>query len=158
MKTYILDRFLATTILLVILGGCAFFSDENSHYAIQLQNDHTKHELKVELAKTHDELRQGLMNRENLKEGRGMLFIYEEPRIPSFWMKNMLIPLDIIFIDKDLKIKHIVPDTPPCPQNEKCPTYSPNVAVQYVLEVPAGYAEKYQINKGDLLVLSDLID
>ena len=153
-----IQRLIFITVLLVVLVGCAFFSDEKSHYSIQLQNDHTKHELRVELAKTPDELRQGLMHRENLKEGRGMLFVYEEPRIPSFWMKNMLIPLDIIFIGGDLEIKHITSQVPPCPQDEKCPTYSHPIPVKYVLEVPGGYAKKYQIYKGDLLVLSDLID
>ena len=150
-----IQRFIFITVLLIVLVGCAFFSDKKSHYAIQLQSDNMEHELMVELAKTPEEIRQGLMYREELEEGKGMLFVYEEPNIPSFWMKNMLIPIDMIFIGEDLEIKHIISDTPPCPQDEECPTYSPNVAVQYVLEVPAGYAKKYQIVEGNLLKLSD---
>ena len=150
-----IQRLIFITVLLVVLAGCAFFSDEKSHYTIQLQSDHARYELKVELAKIPEEIRQGLMYRDHLEEGRGMLFVYEEPHILNFWMKNMLIPIDMIFIGEDLTIKHVVHAARPCPQNEKCPTYSPNVEVQYVLEVPAGYAKKYQIDEGDILVLPD---
>ncbi len=147
-------KFLVAIALIIIIGISAilfFQKDDLSH--IKLKTEQAEHGLMVELAKTPEEIRQGLMHREELEDGRGMLFVYEEPHIPSFWMKNMLISLDIIFIGEDLQIKHIAYEVPPCPQDEICATYSPTVPVQYVLEVPGGYSEERNINLGDRLTL-----
>ncbi len=93
---------------------------------------------KVEVVRTPDEKAMGLMYRKTLPEGWGMLFVYDNPSLLSFWMKNTLIPLDILFIGSDLRIKHIAADTPPCPPQSQCPTYAPSEPVHYVLELNGG--------------------
>lgn len=78
------------------------------------------------------------MNREFLAEDAGMLFVFERMRpFRSFWMKNTLIPLDMIWIDDSQRIVHIEEDVPPC-EVENCPTYSPGATESsYVLEINA---------------------
>ena len=66
----------------------------------------------------------------------------------------MLISIDMLFIGDDLEIKHIAHNAPPCPPEElRCPHYRSPVPVQYVVEVPSGYIERYNINIGDSVVL-----
>ncbi|MFH1657459.1 MAG: DUF192 domain-containing protein [bacterium] len=97
--------------------------------------------FEVELAETSEELSRGLMFREELAENKGMLFVFPEERMAPFWMKNTLIPLDIIWINQNREIVFINKDSQPCPP-EWCVPINPGVAAKYVLEVNAGIAEK----------------
>jgi YVTN family beta-propeller protein len=105
----------------------------------------------VEVPDDLEESMRGLMFRIHLPWNAGMLFPYsnEEPR--TFWMKNTLIPLDMIFVDSSSKIIEIKENVPPCSQDE-CPTYPSKEPAQYVLEVNAGFAHEKGINVGDRLV------
>src|SRR6185369_13014704 len=106
--------------------------------------------VKVEVA-SNDELRaQGLMYRDHLAEDRGMIFLFPEKGDYAFWMKNTIIPLDMIWIDETKKVVHVAHDVPPC-QADPCPSYPPGVKAQYVLEVAAGVAAKHHVADGDLL-------
>ncbi len=106
--------------------------------------------VRVEIA-ADDELRaQGLMYRDRLLSGTGMLFFFAQDGEYPFWMKNTRIPLDIIWIDSDRRIAHISHETPPC-QVENCPNYPPNAIARYVLEVAGGVAKEHGLKKGDLL-------
>ncbi|MFA4886665.1 MAG: DUF192 domain-containing protein [Candidatus Nanoarchaeia archaeon] len=107
----------------------------------------------VEIADTFEERAQGLMFREHLDEYAGMIFIYPKEQHAGFWMKNTLISLDIIFIDKDFKIVDIH-TAQPCVNEDECIPYGPTEQVQYVLEVNAGYAEKNGIKKGDFILFN----
>ena len=108
--------------LLIILGliltGCT-----SANYVIIKDKD-----VEVEIVKTEEDIRQGLMFRENL-EG-GMLFLFEEESKKSFWMKNTLIPLDIRFINSE---KEIVDTTTmqPC-KADPCETYTSKGDAMYV--------------------------
>ena len=82
------------------------------------------------------------MHREQLDQNKGMLFIYNESKISKFWMKNTLIPLDIIWIDGNSKIIHIEKNVQPC-ITEICKTYGPDIKNKYVLEINAGLIDKY---------------
>lgn len=73
------------------------------------------------------------MNRESLSDNNWMLFVFENPWIYSFWMKNTLIPLAWIRIDSDLKIVDII-EMNPC-NTENCEIYNPKSKAQYVLEI-----------------------
>lgn len=97
-------------------------------------------EFSVEVARTEVEITQGLSNRTALGSD-GMLFVIDPPRIPSFWMKGMSFPLDIIWIrnGKIIKIDHGVPVF--MQQVVNPPTYQPPSAVDHVLELPAGVAK-----------------
>ncbi len=88
----------------------------------------------------------GLSGRESLDEDRGLLFIFDQPGIYSFWMKDMNFPIDIIWISSDLKIVYIKPDASPLYYPE---TYKPEADAQYVLEVVAGFSEKNNLKIGD---------
>ena len=102
----------------------------------------------IELAKTQAERQQGLMHRQSLDENSGMLFIFDNEDIHSFWMKNTLIHLDIIWIDKENKIVHIEHSVPPCIA-DPCSSYTPKEKAIYVLEINAGLIEKYGFKEGD---------
>lgn len=101
----------------------------------------------VELAITPEEKAKGLMHREYLDENKGMLFIFEDEKAPSFWMKNTLIPLDMIFINSENKIVDILL-AEPC-KKDPCKSYTPKADAKYVLEVNAGFSERHNAKIGD---------
>jgi len=105
----------------------------------------------VELAETSGEKSQGLMYRENLAENRGMLFIFDQEGPYSFWMKNTLIPLDIIWLDENKEVVFIVKNAQPCKQ-EICPSIKPDNEAKYVLEINAGLSDKLNLKIGDKVI------
>ena len=102
------------------------------------------HAVDAEVAASDPARTRGLMWRSELPEGKGMLFIFARQEVRSFWMRNTLIPLDLIFIAEDKKIVGIVRQAEPkttSPRGVKAPSL-------YVLEVPGGWAEKNGIQPG----------
>lgn len=106
----------------------------------------------IEIADTPEERQLGLMNRQELPESSGMLFIFQQPGQYKFWMKNTLIPLDMIWINDQNKIIDIKQATP-C-TTDPCPTYGPSEFSSYVLELNSGISQKYKINIGDTVKIS----
>jgi uncharacterized membrane protein (UPF0127 family) len=104
----------------------------------------------VEIAADEDTRQQGLMYRDRLTEDRGMIFFFASTGEYPFWMKNTLIPLDMIWIDQGRRIAHIAHDVPPC-KADPCPSYPPHAPAKYVLEVAAGVAAKHHLKDGDAL-------
>jgi uncharacterized membrane protein (UPF0127 family) len=104
----------------------------------------------TELAVKDEERARGLMFRDEIHEDHGMLFLFEEEDIHSFWMKNMRFPIDILWLDRDKRIVHIEARVPPCP-GEPCPTYAPAAAAAFVLELQSGFAEKHGLRIYDRL-------
>ena len=105
----------------------------------------------AELAITSQQMTQGLSGREKLADGHGMLFIYDGYYLPKFWMKNMKFPLDIIWIKDDL-VAGVAKDLPPEGEQPQ-QTYEPLTFINYVLEVPAGYVDKFGIKIGDKVAI-----
>ena len=106
--------------------------------------------VRVEIA-ADDELRaQGLMYRDQLRSGTGMLFLFSKDDQYPFWMKNTLIPLDMVWIDSTQKVAHVKYNVPPC-KIADCPSYPPGVPSRYVLEVAGGVAQAHGIKAGDQL-------
>jgi uncharacterized membrane protein (UPF0127 family) len=105
--------------------------------------------IDLEVAQTPQQLTIGLMYRDSLPPNRGMLFPFQPPRIVSFWMKNVSIPLDMIFLSQGV-IQHIESNVPPC-QTPSCPVYGPKVKVDQVLELAGGRATELNLNMGDRL-------
>ncbi len=99
----------------------------------------------VEMAATEDEKNSGLMYRNDLPDGQGMLFDFSPPQLVSMWMKNTLIPLDMIFIQADGRILRIAHNTEPL---STIPIPSGGV-VKGVLEVNGGATKRYGIGPGD---------
>jgi uncharacterized membrane protein (UPF0127 family) len=108
--------------------------------------------IRLELAVTPEEISQGLMFRPSLDADRGMLFLFEAERVPSFWMKHMMIPLDLLFLDGKGAIVDIVENAQPC-ATEPCPQYVPSRAVSAVLEVSAGTAAGHALAVGDSITV-----
>src|SRR4030042_3400748 len=92
----------------------------------------------------------GLMFRKTLPDNEGMLFIFEEEDFHSFWMKNMIIHLDIIWLDKEKKVVYFEEDVPPC-KEDPCTSYLPMKKAKYVLEVNSGFIKKEKLKLGDQL-------
>jgi uncharacterized membrane protein (UPF0127 family) len=110
----------------------------------------------VELAYTPGSRAQGLMYRKNLPADRGMLFIFDRDAPRSFYMKNCLIDLDIIFFRSDGLIVNIHTMKAPTP-GEKLVYYLSGAPVKYALELPAGTATRLNISRGERIDLpSDL--
>lgn len=109
-----------------------------------LRGDGSTLRFSIELAQTPAERSQGLMFRESLPRGAGMLFVFEHPQRVAFWMKNTLIPLDLIFIDQGGTVTRVhanaIPhDETPIPGGD---------AVFAVLEINGGLAARYGIVAG----------
>ena len=110
------------------------------------------YDIKVEIADTETLRETGLMHRTHLEEGRGMLFVYPDQAIRGVWMKNTLIPLDVLFLSGDGKIITMLRTLPPCTQ-EPCPISISSDEAQYMLEVNAGFIDKHQVQTGQVLIL-----
>ncbi|MFA5069925.1 MAG: DUF192 domain-containing protein [Patescibacteria group bacterium] len=111
---------------------------------IEIEINNTK--ITAEIARSSGEKAKGLSGREYLEVNRGMIFLYAEPLIPNFWMKEMEIPLDFIWLMDD-KIVEITPNVLP----DKGPDYklySPKVSVNRVLEVNSGFCQKNGLEIG----------
>jgi uncharacterized membrane protein (UPF0127 family)/multidrug transporter EmrE-like cation transporter len=107
----------------------------------------------VEIAQTSTKIERGLMYRTQLDSDKGMLFIFEKEDVYPFWMKNTLIPLDIIWISQDKKIVFMGENVQPC-KTFVCPQTDPGVAAKYVLEINAGVAKQADFAVGDEVKIS----
>lgn len=104
--------------------------------------------VKAEIASTFEERKNGFMFRQEIPDGTGMLFVFEEEQILDFWMKNTPHPLSIAYIDKNGKIRDILDMTPFSLANVTSST-----KVLYALEVPQGWYNSVNIKIGDKLKL-----
>ncbi len=109
--------------------------------------DGAEHSFTVEVAATRDDQRQGLMFRTSMGADEGMIFPFPQPRMASFWMRNTVIPLDIIFIDPDGRILNIAENTVPYSE-ESVRSVGPAGAV---LELNGGRTAELGITAGDLV-------
>jgi uncharacterized protein len=111
--------------------------------------------FQLEVAETPEQQAMGLMYRPALPDDRGMLFPMATPRPVSFWMRNVPVALDMVFIYQG-KVVAIASKVPPC-TTASCPTYGPRGMVDQVLELRAGRAEELGIKSGDPLVITNVI-
>ena len=102
--------------------------------------------FRIEIADDQSERSAGLMFRESMDDDHGMLFVFPQTQPVGFWMKNTPMPLDLLFIGKDGRIRDILPGEPFSEAS-----ISPGEPVRFVLELKRGTAEKAGIKDGDLL-------
>lgn len=121
------------------------FTKEGELSIIKQKVDTLITKLDIEFAQSEYETQTGLMYRKSMTENQGMLFIFPDEKMHSFYMKNTEIPLDIIFLKADLTIASFQENAQPMNENG----LSSQVPVQYVLEVNAGLAEKWLLEVGD---------
>lgn len=107
--------------------------------------------ISVEIADDNNEREKGLMFRERLDENSGMLFVFDDESYRSFWMKNTLIPLDIIFIGKNFEIVDIK-NAVPC-REYPCALYKSSKPAKYVLEVKGNFTMRNKVGIGDKIIL-----
>jgi uncharacterized membrane protein (UPF0127 family) len=97
----------------------------------------------------------GLMHRPSLRPDRGMLFLFPDTGVHSFWMKNTLIPLDMIWIDENLRVVDVKAGVPPC-EADPCPSYLPRGPARHVLELAAGQAAAHRVDPGDAVTIRNV--
>jgi uncharacterized membrane protein (UPF0127 family) len=107
-------------------------------------------QVQIEVVADDDTRAQGLMFRDRVPEGTGMLFVFPQSGDYPFWMKNTLVPLDMIWLDDQKRVVHVEPGVPPC-KADPCPSYPPHAVAKYVLELGAGQAAKHRIVNGSTL-------
>jgi uncharacterized membrane protein (UPF0127 family) len=112
--------------------------------------------IMLEVARTPQQQAMGLMYRTSLAPDRGMLFSFDPPQPVSFWMKNTIIPLDMVFL-RDGEVKAIAVNVPPC-TTTPCPTYGPQseVLIDQVIELRGGRAAELGLKVGDRVIVKFL--
>ena len=135
-------------VLMVALTGCLDFSSDE---IVEVEIGGTL--VYAEVAESSSEKIRGLMYRTHLNETEGMLFVYDSERNLSFWMKNMEIPIDMIWLDSNLSIVHVEDSVPPCREDD-CPTYTAPSKAMYILEVRANFTNRNDVQVGDRIKLN----
>lgn len=102
--------------------------------------------IELEVTRTPEEQAMGLMYRTSLPDNRGMLFQFDPPRPVNFWMKNVKIPLDMVFLRAGV-VTAIEANVPPC-RSDPCPTYGPNTPIDQVIELRGGRAAQLRLRVG----------
>jgi len=121
------------------------FTKEGTLQIFKKETDSLLVKLDIEIAETDYETQTGLMYRKGMETKQGMLFIFPDVRRHSFYMKNTEFPLDIIFIDENLKIASFQENAQPMDESG----LPSEVPVKYVLEINAGLSEKWVLEIGD---------
>jgi len=134
---------------LLLLGGHACAAPtEATPVTVTLHGQRFSAELATnEAAREH-----GLMMRTALAPDHGMLFVFPDTAPRGFWMKNTLIPLDILYFDADRKLVSAQLNVPPC-KADPCPVYPSTGPARYVLELSAGTVRRIGARDGDTLTI-----
>ena len=143
MKIFLIVVFIVCLLLILVKTLV-----KNSSFKNQGRVCFDGHCFDVELAVTPVQKSLGLMFREKLDSQEGMLFVFNQEGQHSFWMKNTLIPLDIIWINKDQEIVFISENTQPC-KKTLCPMVKPTENAKYVLEINGGLSKEIGLMVGD---------
>jgi uncharacterized membrane protein (UPF0127 family) len=126
-------------ILLLTVFKTASFPVDPNHRLVVFENGTEVH---AEVAQTADARQRGLMFRDRIPEGTGMLFVFSDEAIHRFWTKNCRFSLDIIWLSKRKEVIYIAENIPPC-KTDTCPNFGPTEEkALYVIEAPAGFAKK----------------
>jgi uncharacterized membrane protein (UPF0127 family) len=139
-------------LLLLVLSGIVFGTSACSHTASQKRGEPEvvlstragEQHVKVEIARSDPERQRGLMFRQKLDAGRGMIFLFDHPEPLKFWMKNTYIPLDMIFIAQDKHVVYVEENAEPLTLQAR----GPDEDSQFVLEVPGGWARTHGVERG----------
>ncbi|MCG8320845.1 MAG: DUF192 domain-containing protein [Cytophagales bacterium] len=127
------------------------FVKEGQLWFIKKQSRDTLRRIDIEIANDAEERAKGLMHRTNMPDDRGMLFIFNQEDEQSFWMKNTLISLDIMYVNKDKEIVTIYKHTQPYSENP-IPSFK---KAMYVVETIAGFCDKYHVEEGDFIEFTE---
>lgn len=134
----------ALTVVVIFLFGSSLLSDNSSSVEVRVSDSFV---VDSKVADDASERQSGLAGMQSLAADEGMLFVFEEPGLHGFWMKDMLISIDIIWINSDKKVVHIEENVSPNSYPEL--TFTPNAEAQYVLEIASGQVQEIGISLGD---------
>jgi uncharacterized membrane protein (UPF0127 family) len=142
--------FVLLCLLLASCGGGSDAVEDFNARDVTLPDGTT---VKAEVMMNKLDMAKGMMFRESFPEGRGMLFIHATPGRFSYYMFQVKIPIDIVWMDKQKRIVEIVEKAPPCTAAKAtdCPVFGGSEESMYVLELPSGYANKHGVVKGEFL-------
>ncbi|MBN8715135.1 MAG: DUF192 domain-containing protein [Xanthomonadales bacterium] len=146
-----MNRWLAPLLLMLATSVHATATDATAP-SVQLRG----HTFSIELATTDAARQHGLMERTNLPADHGMLFVFASSAPQAFWMKNTLIPLDILYFDDARKLVSMQLDVPPC-KADPCPIYPSHASARYVLELAAGTSRSIGAKPGDELTINGAV-
>ncbi|OOG36433.1 hypothetical protein B0E52_16665 [Rhodanobacter sp. C06] len=141
-------RFLLAAALLALGGNACAYPADTAPVSVTLRGHH----YSVELATNEAAREHGLMMRSSLAPDHGMLFVFPDTAPRGFWMKNTLIPLDILYFDAERKLVSAQVDVQPC-KADPCPVYPSTGPARYVLELSAGTAARIGVRNGDTLAI-----
>ncbi len=141
---FLLSGALPLTAVFITLPACS--EEKPAGVDVRIDNGPTVH---AEVVSTPGARQLGLMYRKELAENAGMLFVFPEEKPLTFWMKNTYVPLDIIFLDRDLRVVSVAENAVPMTETPR-PSNKP---AQYALEVRAGSAVKWHLTAGMALHL-----
>jgi uncharacterized membrane protein (UPF0127 family) len=142
------------TAVFLLISGCDSGENVVNEVGVRIVRFPNGDKVIAEVMQTPADLGRGMMFRKSLPEGRGMLFLHAKPGPYTYWMYNVEIPLDMVFLDENRRIVHIERNAQPCKAlPRECPNYGPNPPrlVQYILELAGGEAAKYGLKTGDTL-------
>ena len=139
-------------ILLLILAFVMFNREENNLDNLRTREVCFENNCFIaEICETPEQRTRGLMFRESIGASKGMLFVFEKEGQRSFWMKNTLIPLDIIWINENKEVVFVKKNAQPCSAGEECEKIKSDEPAKYVLELNAGVADKINLEIDDKL-------
>ena len=146
-------RYFLPLILLALAGaGCGPPTadlDELELRHVKLPNGQ---EIRAEVELSPTDMQKGMMFRDSLPRGRGMLFIHDKPGFYPYWMYQVRIPLDMVWMDASHRIVEIAADTPPCKTKASdCNKYGGHQQAQFVLELGGGEAKRLGLREGNTL-------
>ena len=147
-------RHICLLVLLVLLAGCNRESPQQAADDFHLRDVMLPHGqiIKAETMTSPRDLLRGLMFRDSLAPDHGMLFVHAQPGHYSYWMYQMRIPLDTIWMDSDRRIVAIGENLPPCKtQASQCPQYGGTENSAFEIQLAGGMARKYGLKVGDTI-------
>ena len=152
MNKYILG-FIA--FIIIVIGAVILLSSSGGLLGKKTTVTLAKQKVTLDVADTEKARETGLSGRNSLSDNQGMLFLFDEPSIPSFWMKGMKFPIDIVFLNNN-KIVTIFKNVPAPKTVTETPNvyYQPSSPSDKVIELKAGMADKYNLHQGDTIKLS----
>lgn len=147
-------------LLIVVAGGILAQNYLKTHSLFQAEKNSkaiiNNNSFEVIVVSTSKEMEIGLSKTTSLPQNKGMLFLFKTPSHYSFWMKDMKIPIDIIYINNDKIVTIFSKVNPPTDPKESPIIYRPDEPSDRVLEINSGLSEKYSFKKGDKIVFENI--
>jgi uncharacterized protein len=143
-------RIAALLLLVLILASCGARRSAEEQLNNRMVTLPGGQRIEAEVMVRPEDMARGMMFRDSLAPDHGMLFVHTQPGYYRYWMFQVRIPLDIIWMDTDHRVAEISANTPPCTTTrDLCPTYGGHARAQFALELAGGMAAKYGLKEGD---------